>query len=39
MAYTLLHVYSDLNWYLRSLPTPPSQTLDALAETWFGAGG
>lgn len=20
MAYTLLHVYSDLNWYLRSLP-------------------
>lgn len=19
MAYTLLHVYSDLNWYLRSL--------------------
>lgn len=39
MAYTLLHVYSDLNWYLRSLPAPPSQTLDALAETWFGTGG
>ncbi|UUU24154.1 aminoglycoside phosphotransferase family protein [Streptomyces sp. DSM 40750] len=39
MAHTLLHVYSDLNWYLRSLPAPPRQTLDALAETWFGTGG
>lgn len=38
MAYTLLHVYSDLNWYLRSLPAPPSNNLDALAETWFGTG-
>ncbi|WP_338896689.1 aminoglycoside phosphotransferase family protein [Streptomyces sp. TG1A-60] len=39
MAYTLLHVYSDLHWYLRSLPAPPRQDLEALAETWFGAGG
>ncbi|WP_055712131.1 phosphotransferase family protein [Streptomyces torulosus] len=39
MAYTLLHVYSDLNWYLRRLPAPPRKDLDALAETWFGTGG
>ncbi|TQE15338.1 aminoglycoside phosphotransferase family protein [Streptomyces ipomoeae] len=39
MAYTLLHVYSDLNWYLRTLPSPPRQTLESLAETWFSAGG
>jgi hygromycin-B 7''-O-kinase len=39
MAYTLLHVYSDLSWYLRSLPAPPSQNFESLAETWFGTGG
>jgi hygromycin-B 7''-O-kinase len=39
MAYALLHVYSDLNWYLRILPAPPRKDLDALAETWFGTGG
>ncbi|MFD4632553.1 aminoglycoside phosphotransferase family protein [Streptomyces sp. NPDC058284] len=36
LAYTLLHVYSNLPWYLRELPAPPEPTLDALAETWFG---
>ncbi|MGW0708585.1 phosphotransferase family protein [Streptomyces sp. NPDC002643] len=35
MAYTLLHVYSDVNWYLRTLPTPPRQDFESLAETWF----
>ncbi|MFE0171769.1 aminoglycoside phosphotransferase family protein [Streptomyces sp. NPDC059002] len=38
LAYTLLHVYSNLPWYLRELPAPPEPTLDALAETWFGRG-
>ncbi|TLS42045.1 aminoglycoside phosphotransferase family protein [Streptomyces montanus] len=38
MAYTLLHVYSNLTWYLRELPAPPKPTLEALAETWFSAG-
>ncbi|WP_328495714.1 aminoglycoside phosphotransferase family protein [Streptomyces sp. NBC_00414] len=36
MAYTLLHVYSDLPSYLRMLPGPPEPTLDSLAHTWFG---
>ncbi|MFJ4189091.1 phosphotransferase family protein [Kitasatospora sp. NPDC089509] len=35
MAYTLLHVYSDLPWYLRELK-PSARTLEALAEEWFG---
>ncbi|MFJ8628099.1 phosphotransferase family protein [Kitasatospora sp. NPDC093550] len=35
MAYTLLHVYSNLPWYLRELK-PSAGTLDALAEEWFG---
>ncbi|MGW6914379.1 phosphotransferase family protein [Kitasatospora sp. NPDC054939] len=39
LAHTLLHVYSNLPWYLRELPAPPERTLDALAETWFGQGG
>ncbi|MFC3576999.1 phosphotransferase family protein [Streptomyces yaanensis] len=39
LAYTLLHVYSDLPWYLRELPTPAEPRLDALAETWFGTEG
>ncbi|MER6302081.1 phosphotransferase [Kitasatospora sp. NPDC001539] len=38
MAYTLLHVYSDLPWYLRELE-PSARTLDALAEEWFGVCG
>ncbi|MGC5565554.1 phosphotransferase family protein [Streptomyces sp. FR-108] len=37
MAYTLLHVYSNLASYLRVLPTPPEPTLDSLARTWFAA--
>ncbi|MEU6821364.1 aminoglycoside 3'-phosphotransferase/choline kinase family protein [Streptomyces atriruber] len=36
LAYTLLHVYSNLPWYLRELPAPPEPTPDALAEAWFG---
>lgn len=36
LAYTLLHVYSNLPWYLRELK-PSARTLDALAEEWFGA--
>ncbi|WP_055698969.1 MULTISPECIES: aminoglycoside phosphotransferase family protein [Streptomyces] len=38
LAYTLLHVYSKLPWYLSELPAPPEPTLDALAGTWFGPG-
>ncbi|MFI2610139.1 phosphotransferase family protein [Kitasatospora sp. NPDC018619] len=34
MAYTLLHVHSNLPWYLREL-RPSARTLDALAEEWF----
>ncbi|WAZ19286.1 aminoglycoside 3'-phosphotransferase/choline kinase family protein [Streptomyces cinnabarinus] len=36
LAYTLLHVYSNLPWYLRELGAPGRQTLPALAEAWFG---
>jgi hygromycin-B 7''-O-kinase len=36
LAQLLLHVYSHLPWYLRILPAPPEQTLESLAETWFG---
>ncbi|MFD7449463.1 aminoglycoside phosphotransferase family protein [Kitasatospora sp. NPDC059827] len=35
MAYTLLHAYSNLPWYLRELK-PSARTLDDLAEEWFG---
>ena len=38
MAYTLLHVYSDLPWYLRELPASPEATLESLAGAWFAAG-
>ncbi|MFB9430647.1 aminoglycoside phosphotransferase family protein [Streptoalloteichus tenebrarius] len=38
LAYTLLHVYSDLRWYLQELPAPPEPTLDALAATWWALG-
>ncbi|GGW52509.1 aminoglycoside phosphotransferase family protein [Streptomyces xantholiticus] len=37
LAYTLLHVYSNLPWYLRELDGPGERTLPALAEAWFGA--
>ncbi|MGW6059341.1 phosphotransferase family protein [Streptomyces sp. NPDC055189] len=39
LAHTLLHVYSNLPWYLRELPAPPEPTLDALALAWFDTGG
>lgn len=35
LAYTLLHVYSDLPWYLRELGAPAERTPDALARAWF----
>lgn len=36
LAYTLLHVYSNLPWYLRELGAPADGTLPSLAEAWFG---
>ncbi|WP_406288659.1 phosphotransferase [Embleya sp. NBC_00896] len=37
MAYALLHVQANLPWFLRETPPPPgTDTLDALAEHWFG---
>ncbi|MGW1953102.1 phosphotransferase [Streptomyces sp. NPDC001920] len=36
LAYTLLHVYSNLPWYLRELGEPADGTLPSLAEAWFG---
>ncbi|WP_328869031.1 aminoglycoside 3'-phosphotransferase/choline kinase family protein [Streptomyces sp. NBC_00287] len=38
LAYTLLHVYSKLPWYLRELGEPGEKKLPALAEAWFGTG-
>ncbi len=35
LAYTLLHRYSDLSWYLEEMPTQPALTLDALATRWW----
>ncbi|MFF3392703.1 phosphotransferase family protein [Streptomyces sp. NPDC002669] len=35
LACTLLHVYSNLPWYLRELGTPEKRTLSSLAEEWF----
>jgi hygromycin-B 7''-O-kinase len=36
LAYTLLHLHSNLPECLRELPAPPEPTLDSLALTWFG---
>jgi hygromycin-B 7''-O-kinase len=36
LAYTLLHVHSNLSECLQELPAPPEPTLDSLAQTWFG---
>jgi hygromycin-B 7''-O-kinase len=36
MAYTLLHVYSNLPWYMRELPVPGAGTPQSLAEAWSG---
>jgi hygromycin-B 7''-O-kinase len=38
LAQLLLHVYSDLPWYLGILPPPPEPTLESVADAWFGAG-
>ncbi|WP_406415557.1 aminoglycoside 3'-phosphotransferase/choline kinase family protein [Streptomyces sp. NBC_00873] len=37
LAYTLLHVYSNLPWYMRELHVPAEGTLPSLAEAWFTA--
>lgn len=39
LAYTLLHVYSDLPFCLDELPSPSEPRIDALAELWFGTKG
>ncbi len=36
LAYTLLHVHSNLPECLGELLAPPEPTLDSLALTWFG---
>ena len=36
LAYTLLHVHSNLPECLGELRAPPEPTLDSLAQTWFG---
>ncbi|MET9951245.1 aminoglycoside phosphotransferase family protein [Streptomyces sp. NPDC006339] len=36
LAYTLLHVYSNLPWYLRERGVTEEGKLSALAESWFG---
>ncbi|HEX6341266.1 hypothetical protein [Umezawaea sp.] len=36
LAYALLHVYSNLPWYLREIPPGGVKTLDSLADLWFG---
>ena len=36
LAYTLLHVHSNLPECLSELPAPPEPTLESLALTWFG---
>jgi hygromycin-B 7''-O-kinase len=36
LAYTLLHVHSNLPECLSELPDSPEPTLDSLALTWFG---
>jgi hygromycin-B 7''-O-kinase len=35
LAYTLLHRYSHLRWYLERLPSEGCRTLEALARRWF----
>ena len=35
MAYTLLHRYSNLPWYLERLPADAAVTLEALAARWW----
>jgi hygromycin-B 7''-O-kinase len=35
MAYALLHRYSNLKWYLETVPAESAITLDDLAAEWF----
>ncbi|MFC5149442.1 aminoglycoside phosphotransferase family protein [Streptomyces aureoversilis] len=35
LAHTLLHVYSNLPWYMRELGAPAEATLPSLAQAWF----
>ena len=36
MAYTLLHRYSNLRWYLERLPVPDEVCdFESLARSWF----
>lgn len=39
LAYTLLHRYSDLPWYMEELPVPSARTLDELAAHWWPLTG
>lgn len=34
MAYTLLHVYSNVPWFMKDMPQ--AETLEELADRWFG---
>ena len=37
LAFALLHRYSNLRWYLETVPPPPGcDTLEALADAWWG---
>lgn len=36
MAYALLHRYSHLPWYFKTIPAPEARTFDDLADHWFG---
>ncbi len=38
MAYTLLHVYSNVPWYLREVPAGEVTSFEELARVWFGNG-
>jgi hygromycin-B 7''-O-kinase len=37
MAYALLHRYSNLKWYLETVPTRSSRTFEELAAAWWGS--
>ena len=36
LAFTLLHRYANLAWYLREVPAGGARTLEQLAYAWFG---
>ncbi|GAA4032475.1 aminoglycoside 3'-phosphotransferase/choline kinase family protein [Allokutzneria multivorans] len=35
LGMTIIHVYSNLGWYMRELGIPAEKSLDALARHWF----